>query len=86
MTGNMEEPLMVSRTEAVCSQGVSLNMTPSRGADSSAGWHTTGETEECAAERWRAWSRTDNNEVLLLHRIMENMGLPAIEDAACKKA
>lgn len=49
MTGDMEEPLMVSRTEGVCSQGVSVNMTPSLGSDSSAGWHKTGETEECGS-------------------------------------
>lgn len=76
MTDDMDEPLMVFATEGVCSQGVSVNMTPSVGSDSSAGWHKTGETEECAAERWRAGSRTDNNESFLMFRIMENTGVP----------
>lgn len=45
----LEEPLMLATTEGFCNQGVPVNMTPSMGSGSSAGWHKTGETEECAA-------------------------------------
>lgn len=63
-------------TERFCNQGVSANMTPSTGSGSCAGWHETGEAEECAAmERWWAGSRTENNAGLLLDRLMENMGV-----------
>lgn len=76
ITANYDRRYGRGSDEGVCSQGVSVNMTPSMGSYSSASWHKSGETEECAVEKWRAGSRTDDNEGLLLYRIMENMGLP----------